>query len=254
MPLRKNQLCEVSTMDDLQFRRGIYADPHNNDETFSQEMLAEINADSAKHQFSQDIKQLDDKIFQAMNISVPDDLVNKLILRQTLASHQQQKRKSRIHLAMAASIAVALGLMLNFMQFSSAYTSLGDYALAHVYHEERYFNNNDEAKVSLVTLNQKMASFDGSFTSSLGKLISADYCRFDSMKSLHLVFQGKTNIVTIFVVPHNESLAFNSNFCDEKLHGRSQHFNKANIIVIGDKSESLQQWQNTINDNIQWRI
>ncbi len=241
-------------MDDLQFRRGIYADPHNNDETFSEEMLAAINADSSKQQFSKEIKQLDDKIAQAMNVEVPDDLVNKLILRQTLVSHQQQKRKSRIHLAMAASVAFALGLTLNFMQFSSAYNSLGDYALAHVYHEENHFDNNAEAKVSLASLNQKMASFDGSFISSLGQLIAVDYCRFDSMKSLHLVFQGKTDIVTVFIVPHNKDLSFDANFNDDKLSGSSQHFNKANIIVVADKNESLQDWKNVINDNIQWSI
>ena len=241
-------------MDDLQFRRSIYADPHNSDNTFSDEMLAVINSDPAKQQFSQDIKQLDDKISQAMNVEVPDGLVNKLILRQTLASHQQQKRKSRIHLAMAASVALVIGLTVNFMQFSNAYDSLGDYALAHVYHEENYFNNNDEAKVSLASLNQKMASFNGRFSSSLGKLISADYCRFDSMKSLHLVFQGKTDIVTVFIVPHNDNLTFDSNFSDNKLIGRSQNFSKANIIIVGDKNESLQGWQNAINDNITWSI
>ena len=254
MLLKKNQLCEVSTMDDLQFRRGIYADPHNNDETFSPEMLSEIQKDSAKHQFSQDIQKLDKKIAQAMDVPVPEDLVNKLILRQTLASHQQKKRKNKLHLAMAASVALVVGLMVNFMQFSSAYDSLGDYALAHVYHEENLFNNNDEATISLSYLNQKMASFDGSFASSFGKLIAADFCRFDHMKSLHLVFQGKTDIVTIFVVPNNESLAFESNFNDEKLIGRSQHFSNNNIIVIADKNEPLEQWQNAISENIQWNI
>ena len=53
MPLRKSQLCEVNTMDDLQFRRGVYADPHNSDGTFSEEMLADINKDPAKLKFSQ---------------------------------------------------------------------------------------------------------------------------------------------------------------------------------------------------------
>ena len=254
MPLRKSQLCEVNTMDDLQFRRGVYADPHNSDGTFSEEMLADINKDPAKLKFSQEIKQLDDKISQAFNVPVPDDLVNKLILRQTLASHQQQKRKTRVHLAMAASVALVVGLMINFMQFSSAYDSLGDYALAHVYHEENHFNNNDEASISLASLNQKMASFDGSFSSSLGTLISADYCRFDSMKSLHLVFQGKTSIVTIFVVPQNDSLSFESSFSDDKLIGRSQRFSKANVIVVADENEPLQQWQKAITDNIQWSI
>ena len=67
-------------MDDLQFRRGIYSDPHNKDNTFSDEVLAEINSNPAKKQLSNDIKQLDNKIAKAMNVEVPEDLVNKLIL------------------------------------------------------------------------------------------------------------------------------------------------------------------------------
>ena len=64
-----------------------------------------MKADPAKQKFVQDIDKLDDKIAQALNIPVPEDLCNKLILRQTMASHQQQKRKSHIRLAMAASVA-----------------------------------------------------------------------------------------------------------------------------------------------------
>lgn len=252
MPLKKNLLCEANTMDDLQFRRGIYADPHNNDDTFTNEMLEEINQDPAKKQFTKDIKQLDDKIAQAMNIPVPDDLANKLILRQALADHQQHKKKKRIHLAMAASVAFALGLTLNFLQFSSAHNTLGEYALAHIYHEQGHFHNDAEAKVSLASLNQKMATFGGNFSSSLGDLIFADYCRFDSIKSLHLVFQGKTDTVSVIVIPNDGELTFESNFNDDKLEGFSQQFKQANIIVVGDKNESLEQWQENLTKNLKW--
>jgi len=140
------------------------------------------------------------------------------------------------------------------MQFSSAYTNLGDYALAHVYHEIEQFSNDDENQVSLAYLNQKMTAFDGNFRKSLGKLISADYCRFDGMKSLHLVFQGLTNPVTIFIVPKNEQLAFSKKFNDESLYGESLSFKHANVIVVADKNESLNQWQRSIKDNITWTI
>jgi len=252
--LKKNQLCEVNTMDDLQFRRGIYADPHNKDNTFSDEISAEINSNPVKKKLSNEIKQLDDKIVKAMNVEIPEGLANRLILRQTLVNHQQQKRKNRLNLAIAASVAFAIGLTFNFMQFSSAYDSLGDYALAHVYQEQNQFTNNTKASISLASLNRKMASFNGRFISSLGQLISADYCRFDGMKSLHLVFKGSTDIVTIFVVPKNDNLSFDDKFKDQKLNGTSQPYENTNIIIVANPNESMQKWKNTINDNIQWRI
>lgn len=240
-------------MDDLQFRRMIYAEPTTQDE----QVLAAQHADPAKKQFAQELCQLDEKLKKALNVPVPDDLYNKLILRQTLATHQIQKRKKhkkRIHLALAASVAIIGGSMVNFMQFSSAYTNLGDYALAHVYHEQNVFSNLDENRVSLTSLNQKMVAFNGSFTKSLGHLISADYCRFDGMKSLHLVYQGLTSPVTIFVVPKNEQLAFSAKFNDEYLYGESLGFKDSNIIVIADKNESLQAWEKNIRQNISWAI
>jgi len=239
-----------SKMDDLQFRRIIYADPTNQDE----EIIAAKLSDPAKKQFAQDIILLNEKIKKALKVDVPEDLCNKLILRQTLASHQKKKRKKRIHLALAASIAIMGSLVFNFMQFSSAYSNLGDYALAHVYHEIELFSNDDKSHVSLTSLNQKMTAFDGNFKASLGKLISADYCRFDGMKSLHLVYQGLTNPVTVFIVPKNEQLAFSKTFKDESLHGESLSFKHANVIIVADKNESLNQWQSSIKDSISWTI
>ena len=237
-------------MDDLQFRRSIYADPNTDDEA----ILAAMELDPSRKKFAQELNQLDDKIAQALNVSVPDDLCSKLILRQTLASHQQQKRKSRIQLALAASVAFAVGLTFNIMQVSNAYSNMGDYALAHVYHEDKYFSNDSEAKVTLASLNNKMTAFNGSFVSSLGKLISAEYCRFDGMKSLHLTFQGQSSPVTVFIIPHNEDLTFSDFFKDESLQGQSMKYTNANIIVVGDKNEPLQQWRENIEKNIRWSI
>lgn len=237
-------------MDDLQFRRSIYEDPHANDDA----IIEAKNADPAKQKFAQEIKLLDKKIAQAMKVPVPDELYAKLMLRQTLATHQQQKKKNRIHLALAASVAFAMGLTFNFMQFSNAYSNIGDYAIAHVNHEAQYFTNNDEANITLASLNEKMTAFDGHFDESFGKLIFADFCQFDGMKSLHLVFQGDNNPVTVFVIPQNNALEFNADFSVKELHGKTQKFKNANIIVVGDKAEPLIKWQENINKNIRWSI
>ncbi|MCP4984830.1 MAG: DUF3379 domain-containing protein [Colwellia sp.] len=237
-------------MDDLQFRRAIYADPKNSGD----DVINAQQQDPSKKQFAEEICQLDERIKQALQVPVPDDLCDKLILRQTLASHQVHRRKKRIHLALAASVAVIGGLILNFLQFSSAYNNLGDYALAHVYHEQGNFDNNATNQVTLASLNQKMTAFDGKFNQSLGKLLFADYCRFDGMKSLHLVYQGKTSPVTVFVVPKNEQLSFDADFNDKNLFGSSLSFGHSNIIVVADQNESLGQWQSKISNTVNWSI
>ncbi len=235
-------------MDDLLFRRNIYADPKTTDS----DVQSAKNADPAKQKFAQEIEQLDQQIFTALNVSVPEDLSEKLILRQSLASHQQQKKSSRIKLALAASVAFAIGLTVNQLQFSHAYDSVGDYAIAHTAHEAQYFTNDGEANVTLASLNKKMASFNGSFSEDLGELMMAEFCRFDGMKSLHLVFRGQSSPVNVYIVPENEHLAFSKKFSNKELNGVVNNFKNSQIIVVGDKKEPLNVWQQRINQNVRW--
>ncbi len=237
-------------MDDLLFRRSIYADPNTTDP----DVNAAKNADPTRQKFAQEIEQLDQKIFQALNVDVPIGLSEKLILRQSLASHQQQKKSGRIKLALAASVAFAVGITVNHFQFSHAYTTIGDYAIAHTRYESNHFSNDDEATVTLASLNKKMASFNGSFSGEFGELMMADFCRFDGMKSLHLIFKGVNSPVNIYVVPENEHLAISKKFANEAFNGVVNNFKNSHIIVVGDKKESLKDWQKKINDNIQWSI
>jgi hypothetical protein len=237
-------------MDDLQFRRSIYSDPNSQDA----ELLAAIKESPARKKQAQDMISLDEKIKQAMQVPVPDDLCDKLILRQTLASHQQHKRKKRFHLAVAASVAIFGGLLVNYMHFSNAYSNLGDYSLAHAHHEKAHFPNTSTNTVSLTSLNSKMATFGGSFKGTLGKLIFADYCRFGGMKSLHLVYQGKTSPVNIFVVPKDDQISFVDKFNDNKLFGETLGFKDTNIVIVADENESLNQWQQDVSNSINWNI
>ncbi len=237
-------------MDDLQFRRTLYADPKCQDSDF----VAAKNADSNRKKIAHEVDVLESKLESAFQIPVPTSLCDKLILGQTMASHRQQKRRNRVHLALAASVAFAFGLTLNFMQFSSAYAGIDDYALAHVYHERGVFDNNSDTRVSLSSLNTKMAAFNGSFSSTIGELIAADYCRFDGVKSLHLVFQGEKAPINVFVVPKRDDVLFAKTFSDSILQGVASEFGEQNVIIVGDKTESLAKWQSNLSQNIQWSI
>jgi hypothetical protein len=237
-------------MDDLHFRRSIYADPNSRDE----DIVAAQHQDPAKKQFAQEISQLDQKIKKALTVDVPDDLYNKLMLKQALASHQQQQRKNRVHLALAASVAFALGLSFTFLQSSSSYSDIGTLSLAHVQHEAPHFKQLGNAKISLASLNDKMADFHGQFTSTFGELVSAGYCNFGGIKSLHLVYQGQSGPVTVFVMPNEKGLSFTANFSNDSLKGQALHFDEANIVVVGNKNEPLKQWRDNIEKNIIWSI
>lgn len=237
-------------MDDLQFRRSLYADPNNIDA----EMQQAINDDPQKQQFANELNKLERDLASALTIDIPEGLSDKLILRQTMASHSQQKRKTRIQLALAASLAFTVGLTMNFFQFSSSYNNLSDHALAHVYHEQGKFQNIANSDLTLASLNQKMLTFGGEFKNLIGEIIAADYCRFDGIKSLHLVFKGEHSPITVFVIPHDNKLSVSSDFFDEKFQGKSIQYLQSNIVVVAEKDEQINQWYNRVNENIQWTI
>lgn len=237
-------------MDDLQFRKNLYADPANVDA----DIRKAIANDPQKERFFTELEKLEQELGQALSVDVPEGLSEKLILRQTMDSHKQQKRKSRVQLALAASIAFGIGITINMFQFSSAYNNLSDHALAHVYHEEGMFQNIANKQLTLTSVNQKMATFGGNFKGLVGDIISADYCRFDGIKSLHLVFKGENSPVTVFVIPHNDQLAVSNDFFDDNFNGKTTQFVQSNIVVVAEKDEAIDYWQGKINENIEWSI
>lgn len=237
-------------MDDLQFRKNLYADPTNVDA----DMREAIANDPHKEHFFNELEKLEIELEEALSVNVPEGLSEKLILRQTMASHKQQKRKSRVHLALAASVAFGIGITMNMFQFSSAYNNLSEHALAHIYHEEHAFDNTVNSQLTLTSLNQKMATFGGNFKGLVGEIISADYCRFDGVKSLHLVFKGENSPITVFVIPHDEQLAVTNDFFDDNFNGKTTQFVQSNIVVVAKKDEAIDYWQGKINENIQWSI
>ena len=67
-------------MDELKFRRQAYEDPHNQDPDF----VAQMQESAENQAFVAELKSLDAKLTHALKVDVPEDLADKLILRQQL--------------------------------------------------------------------------------------------------------------------------------------------------------------------------
>ena len=70
-------------MDELEFRRRIYADP----ETTDSDVVEAAKADESKRSFWNEQKQLDKQLKQALKVDVPEDLASKLIWQQSAEIH-----------------------------------------------------------------------------------------------------------------------------------------------------------------------
>lgn len=164
-------------MDELEIRRRLYADPRDRSEDVQQALTENPDFQA----FADDLNQFDSKLAAAMTIPVPTDLADKLILRQSMHQFQTQKRRNRVVLALAASVAFAVGISLPLLRGGGLPGPSFDpsaHALAHIEHEASFINSVDEA-VDLQRLNVKMAGIGAAFERLDKHVYFANYCDFD---------------------------------------------------------------------------
>ena len=234
----------AAKMDELEFRRILYADPNCTDE----EVLAAIADDPKKQAFYKELKQLDKEMHQASQIKVPDDLVHKLILRQTMASHKSSKVRNRIQLAMAASVAFVVGVSFTMWQQNNL-LDLSKQAIAHVHYEGDYALQAQE-NVSLQQVNAKLAKFGGEFSEDIGRVYYANFCDFENVRSLHMVLEGENGKVSVFVVPHNNAYLAEGSSSDTRYSSQAIDLKRASIIVVGEEGTNIGDMQQQLNKKI----
>lgn len=236
----------AAEMDELEFRRTIYADPNCNDQKVKQAAAD----DQKKQDFWNELKQLDSKMQQASKVSVPEDFAHKLILRQTIQSHAKSKIRTRIQFAMAASIAFVFGVSFTVWQLQDQ-IDLGEHAMAHVYHEGNHALGAQE-NISLQQVNSKLARYGAQLNEPVGQIFYANFCDYDGVQSLHLVMQGAQEKVTIFIVPHKEGQKLNRQFNDDTMIGQSIDFRNASLVIVGENGSDVNTLSTELKKQIQF--
>ena len=232
-------------MDELEFRRRIYADP----ETTDSDVVEAAKEDESKRNFWNEQKQLDKQLKQALKVDVPDDLASKLIWQQSTDEFNRYKRRSRWYLAMAASVAFTVGIALTMWYHQPL--SIGGQALAHMQYAEME-HAHSLLPVDLNMVNAKLASFGGSFSEMLDGVEVANYCHLSTVRSLHLIVDTPQGKMSIFVVPERGDVSVPSRFEDSQYHGESIKMQHANVMIVGDKNADLSEMKKAISERIQF--
>jgi hypothetical protein len=235
-------------MDELEFRRILYADPNCTDKG----VLAAIAGDPKKQEFCKELKQLEKKMQQAAQIEIPDDLIHKLMLRQSMESHKSNRVRNRMQLAMAASIAFVVGISFTMWQQNNL-LDLSKQAIAHVHYEGGYALDAQE-NISLQQVNAKLAKFGGEFSEDIGRVYYANFCDFENVRSLHMVVEGENGKVSVFVVPHNDDYLVEGSSSDEKYTSQAIDLQRASIIVVGEEGVDINQMKVQLNKKIRFSI
>ncbi|MCY7295875.1 DUF3379 family protein [Alteromonas sp. a30] len=238
-------------MDDLEFRRKLYAEPYTSDEA----ILGAAADDPSKQQFIDELKQLENRIQSTVHaVPVPDGLAHKLIFRQSIESHSKKQRRGRFHLALAASIAFVAGLTLTMVNQQPEKSDFAAIALGHIHHEQEYTNSANE-HVDLNDVNAKLASFGGEIKDDFSHIYFANYCLFEKQKSLHLVVGGEgDDRYTVFIMPRGENEDFVPSFEDENFVGKAWQTKDANVVVISEKTHPYEKGMEKVKENLVFSI
>lgn len=223
-------------MDDLTFRKAVYANPFTSDS----DVIKAAKNDPKKQAFWQELKAMEKELHAAMNIPVPENLAQRLILRQSINEHKKEHNKRPWYLALAASAVLATILTVGMLNGGADKFTHDVYA--HVDHMN--YELSKSQTVNMNDMNSKLASFNGHIDGEIGEVLSANYCYLDKIRSLHLIIKGEHGLTSLFVVPESIGESMGSSFSNGIFEGASFLLESAKIIVVGENKSDVEKIEN----------
>lgn len=232
-------------MDELEFRRRLLADPHDRDP----EMLAAKQDSRINQKLASELEHLDALIDQTLRVNVPDELVDKILFKQT-STVCRENRKPTWHFAAAATF--VLGILVGQANWENLTLSppsenLAQIALKHYYNEADFTHTSNE-DASLRQVNVKLSTLGAAFNHDLpGKVTYINYCGFDKQRAVHLVLKSNEGEnFNVFIVPQTSSqMEMHSDGDMRALSLPSA--NNTSVIVVGGENSTLLPFAEQLN-------
>jgi len=252
-------------MDDILFRHSAIATPNDKSDAFLSRAAA---SDSAKN-LVEESKAFDKFLKDSLQVDVPKDLTDKILLEQSFALEHDKTVSARWHIAIAASIAFVIGISVPMMgqltqSPAAVYTAstaplvkqhsdIGSVALQHV-KQEYFLTAKANENATLQTVNAKLAVYGAKAMDSFGEVLFVNYCSFEGTSALHMILKGQKGRVTVFVVPEDAGFKPSSSFKDKHLKGISEHLGNASLVIVGEPDEPLEVMKEKLAGSIKWDI
>ena len=233
-------------MDELEFRRRVYADP----DTTDPDIIAAAQQDPDKKAFLEQMRLMNAELKQAAKVPVPDDLAHKLIWQQATNDFVKQQKRTRWYIALAASVALSAGVV-GTLLFTQQPHDLGYQALAHVVHLEQELPRVSRS-MSLDEVNARLASYGGNLQHSIGDVEVVNYCHLEQVSGVHLILNTDQGKMSVFVIPQQNDEQVPNNFGNDSYEGTGFKLQKASIMVVGQKGADLREMADKVRQNIQF--
>ena len=239
-------------MDELNFRRKLYADPSDN----SEEIVEACKNDKNKAQLKADLLEFDDKLAQAFYIDVPENLSERILLNQGINTQHSIKKKRKSHFAIAASLVAACGLTLGVLQYSPQFRAASEHgvvghAIAHLTSELDHIPHDGEA--TLDQLNSKLAYFGGQLIEQFAQIKFVSFCTFEGTRSLHVVMNDNGTDVTVFIIPKSAQLTAQETTSQNGYVGTMIDSINANLVVVSNDKNTNYNWSQKLTSSLKWQ-
>jgi hypothetical protein len=248
-------------MDDLEFRKRAFANPHDQDPAF----LAAATSKPERSQLLQQLLALETRVSKAaLSVSAHASLAARLKALEATAANDAVTTKTpstRRFFAVAASLVVAIGLILSpgliTARPSAADLKFHDDVIGHVYREiARYDTKRDD--ISVTQVNAVLEEAGGHFRDD--ERIKQMHIKFANgcniapdSRGAHIVLDGEKGQVSVIVV-HNSPVTTTFDVNDSRFAGKIIPLGKGNLIIVGEKDEPLDIYEAMIEDAFEWSI
>jgi len=202
--------------------------------------------------YAQQQIKLSDSLKQAVNITVPEGLVSRILLQQSLNEEKHDKQEKQISIrryrvyAIAASVVLSVSVFYRLVLFSPPLL-LEQVALNHVKDELHHLL--DKKDIQLAKLNNLLQPYNMKLKSSLGVINYAGSCLIRQNKGVHIVVETNTGPVTILLMP-GEQLENRQIVDDVLFSGSVVPIKKGSFAIIGKQSDSLNELEQRLKSSI----
>ena len=242
-------------MDDLEFRTRAFSDPLDQQE----DLRTAADASPERRQLLDELNELERDLRRTLlAVDIPVGLKEKLTQHARAAS----PLRNRGLLALAASLVVATGLTLNlFFQpgLSAQDLALHDELVEHLHEEAPSYQSNydDGGDIGWAQVEAVLEASGTSLTSpdelATMQMIFARLCALGGSRSAHLVARGEHGPISIVFI-RTAPVSRRVELRDDRFQGRIIPVNEGNMAVIGERNESLGQYEQMLRESLEWSI
>jgi hypothetical protein len=233
-----------------QYREAIAADPTGAFE--GADHAASCEACSA---FTAEMQALDAKIARALAIDVPAPTMPALppVEDDNVVSLPVTSRsRTKSWLAVAAALALAAIIGVQFTGNQVQYESLEAEILAHLDHEPGALTVTNVA-VSDERLSSVVNPSVGTMDRNVGLISYAQSCVINGKTVPHLVIQGENGPITLLLMP-DEMIDVARTFMGERVNGVLIPHGGGSIAIIGGNEDDLTELERSVVDSVEWSI